>query len=91
MKLRGNCYVAVESLFHLMGGKAAGLKPMVMRWEGDTHWFLRHKSGTVIDPTAKQFEKRPDYRLARGCGFLTKKPSLRARRLMRRILWQEEP
>jgi hypothetical protein len=95
-KPRGNCYVAVESLFHLLGGRAAGYKPMVMRHEGDTHWFLikearnHYASDIIIDPTVSQFKTKPDYSKARGCGFLTKKPSKRARELMKKIVWQGE-
>lgn len=86
--MRGNCYVTCEALYHLIGGKKSGWKPMVMRHEGDTHWFLLHKSGTVLDPTVKQFKKKPDYTKARGCGFLTKKPSKRAKIMMEKLLYQ---
>ena len=89
--VRGNCYVASEALYHLLGGRAAGWTPMQMRWAGDSHWFLKHKNGTIIDPTSKQFTMLPDYHLARGRGFLTKKPSKRAAALMERILWSERP
>lgn len=87
MSDRGNCYVASEALFHLFGGKASGWKPMCMKWENDTHWFLM-KNGTVIDPTVSQFKHTPDYTLAKGKGFLTKQPSKRAKELMARIVWQ---
>ena len=86
--MRGNCYVTCEALYHLMGGKAAGWKPMTMRHEGDTHWFLRHESGTLVDPTVQQFRTTPDYSAARGCGFLTRKPSARAAVLMQKLLYQ---
>jgi hypothetical protein len=97
---RGNCYVTCEALYHLLGGKAAGWKPMTMRHEGDTHWFLAKSSGLweqgtsgprfsiVLDPTVSQFETKPDYEKARGCGFLTKQPSKRAAELIKRMLWQ---
>jgi hypothetical protein len=87
--MRGNCYVTCEALFHLLGGKASGWKPMVMRHEGDTHWFLKHSSGLIMDPTVKQFKTKPNYSLARGCGFLTKKPSKRARKLMQIMMYNE--
>lgn len=87
--LRGNCYVASEALYHLLGGKASGWKACNMRTKTDTHWFLRHTSGFILDPTAKQFSKRPNYSRGRGSGFLTKRPSKRAKILMDKILWNE--
>jgi hypothetical protein len=86
--MRGNCYVTCEALYHLLGGRKSGFKPMVMRWERDTHWFLKHKSGLILDPTAKQFRNAPNYLSARGCGFLTLKPSKRAKLLMSQLLFQ---
>ena len=90
---RGNCYVTCEALFHLMGGREAGWKPMNMRFEGDQHWFLYNEySGQIVDPTASQFKRRPtlyDYVWARGRGFRTRDPSRRARQLMHKLLWQE--
>lgn len=85
---RGNCYVASEALYHLLGGKLSSWKPMRMRHEGDSHWFLQHWSGLILDPTAAQFKTIPDYTKARGCGFLTVKPSKRAVALMGRMVWQ---
>ena len=83
---RGNCYVASEALYHLIGGKAAGWTPMRMRTWNDTHWFLRHESGVILDPTMGTLTTgKPDYELGRGCGFLTKQPSKRAVVLMGHI------
>lgn len=88
MKLRGNCYVASEAAYHLLGGKAAGWKPMTVRHEGVTHWYLRHALGFRLDLTASQFKTPPDYSRARGRGFLTKRPSKRAVQLMKTLVWQ---
>ena len=89
--MRGNCYVASEALFHLLGGKAAGWKPMRLRHGGGTHWFLLNtRTGQRLDATAAQFGSEPPYDKARGAGFLTKGPSGRARELMGRLLWQPE-
>jgi hypothetical protein len=87
MSRRGNCYVTSEALYHLLGGRAAGWKPMTMRWEGDSHWFLKHDSGVILDATASQFSATPDYTLARGCGFLTAAPSKRASEMMGHMVW----
>ena len=92
---RGNCYVASEALYHILGGRRAGWKAMRFPITGpdkkiDTHWFLQHKSGIILDPSRKQFGRRsPDYTLARGTGFLTRKPSKRAKALMKTLTWQE--
>jgi len=85
---RGNCYVTSEALYHLLGGKAAGWTPVRQRHEGDTHWYLRHASGVIVDATAAQFRTPPDYRIGKGAGFLTKAPSKRARALMQSLVWQ---
>ena len=77
-----------EALFHLLGGSKAGWKPMSLRCMGDTHWFLKHSSGLVLDATAKQFARKPDYSKARGRGFLTAKPSKRAKAMMLSLLYQ---
>lgn len=86
--MRGNCYTTCEALYHLLGGKTAGWTPMNMRHEGDSHWFLRNRNGTVLDPTAAQFKTPPDHSKARGRGFLTKRPSKRAQDLMQKLVWQ---
>ncbi len=80
--------MASEALYHILGGKAAGWKPMRMRVKGDTHWFLRHASGLLLDPSVRQFDITPNYSRARGSGFLTKGPSKRARALMDEMTWQ---
>ena len=90
--MRGNCYVTCEALYHLLGGKSQGWKPMHMRYQGDTHWFLlNEKSGQRLDPTSAQFSDPPDqfdYDYAVGSGFLTKNPSKKALILMNRMVWQ---
>lgn len=95
----GNCYVTCEALYHLLGGKRAGLKPMYVKHEGGSHWFLvqrvditimGHFREVVLDPTVSQFKTKPDYSKAKGKGFLTKKPSKRAKELMKKLLWSEK-
>lgn len=85
----GHCYAASEAAYHLLGGRAAGLHPMsVGREHGGPHWFLVNDTGDVIDPTAEQFTQRELehlYAHARGRGFLTRRPSRRARIVMDRV------
>ena len=81
----GHCYIASEVLWHALGGMRSVWRPAFMRWEGAPHWFLRSIcTGTVLDATRDQFHQPPaahDYACARGCGFLTRAPSMRARKL----------
>lgn len=84
----GLCYILSEYLYHVLGGKASGWTPMVLRLsKADsrkyrTHWFIKHKSGLIIDPTANQFVRPVDYSKARGKGFLTKGCSKKTLRYM---------
>lgn len=86
--MKGNCYVTSEALYYLLGGKRAGWKPMHMKHEGDSHWFLKHRSGLILDPTVRQFKTQPDYNKARGRGFLTKNPSYAATKMIQAMLYQ---
>lgn len=82
---RGPCYPAAEAVYHLMGGKAAGLTPMRIVHEGVPHWYLRWTTNgetMYIDPTASQFKTPVPYEKGRGNGFLTNKPSVRAQLLI---------
>tara|TARA_R100001594_G_scaffold16436_4_gene33871 strand:+ start:102 stop:530 length:429 start_codon:yes stop_codon:yes gene_type:complete len=74
-RLAGHCYVASETLYHLV----PGMKPMFIRHEGAPHWFLVDSDGDVHDLTAGQFRTPVPYGDATGKGFLTKGPSKRAR------------
>lgn len=90
--MRGNCYVVSEALYHILGGKRAGWKPMRMKVRGETHWFLKHTSGLRIDASRLQFGTAAallDYSNERGSGFLTRMPSKRARNMIRAMTWQE--
>lgn len=80
----GHCYHAAEALYWLLGGPDSGCKPMTVHHEGGTHWFLKTKEGNVLDPTAEQFIVPPPYDEGRGRGFLTKKPSKRAAKVIQR-------
>lgn len=96
-ELWGNCYVASEALYHILGGRGSGWVPMRIRLgRSCVHWFLKHRaSGVILDPARLQFKHKgwwraPDYSKARGSGFLTKRPSARARRLMTRLTWSRD-
>jgi len=85
----GHCYHAAEALWHMLGGRAAGWTPYVHREaDGITHWWLQHDSGAIADPTADQYQGDPlpyERGLGKGCGFLTRQPSLRAQEIIRRV------
>lgn len=89
-KTEGHCYIASEAYYHLVGGREAGFKPCVISKDDWTHWFVMDKSGNIHDVTRSQFKGRPPYELARGSGFLTRKPSRRAQALIdkcQEIIW----
>ena len=84
----GHCYAASEALYHLLGGKEKGYKPMRGVLNGETHWWIRDKEGKILDPTAEQFyyvNLKPPYEKGKGTGFLTKTPSKRAKEIILRI------
>lgn len=86
----GHCYLATEAAYHLLGGKEEGWKPYQLSQDGESHWFLKHESGFLLDLTAEQFGAAPiRYDLAKGKGFLTKDPSKRVKRLITKI--QQSP
>jgi TPR repeat protein len=78
------CYPAAEVLYHDAGGRRAGLTPMQQRHEGRSHWWVRGPKGEAWDPAAAQFRRPVPYSKGRGRGFLTARPSKRARALARR-------
>ena len=85
-EMAGHCYVASQALYHLVGGKAAGLKPMYIKHEGTSHWYLLHTdTGWVVDLTCDQFRTRVPYSKGKGKGFLTKWPDKRAAVVMTRV------
>ena len=77
----GLCYVGTEALWYLLGGSESGYTPHYIRLDGETHWFLKNKSGEVLDVTRDQFPNRQwlPYHEGKGCGFLTKRPSKRTK------------
>lgn len=82
----GHCYVCAEALHHLLGGSEAGWVPQFIRWENAPHWYLKHPAtGTILDPTAEQFNQPVPYDQGSGKGFLTKEPSKRAQELLDRV------
>lgn len=81
----GHCYIASEAIYHRLGGKGAGWTPQSIQHEGGPHWYLKNANGTIIDPTADQFETPVPYENGKGCGFLTRDPSRRAQVLLDRI------
>jgi len=83
--LAGHCYVASEAYYHLKGGKAAGLYAVNLKHEGASHWWIED-NGKVVDLTAVQFSTPVPYDKGRRRGFLTKRPSKRAQKVIDRVL-----
>lgn len=96
--IRGNCYVAAEALWHILGARNSSwevwmINRATMKAHGfaeDTHWFLVNKRhDEVLDPSRRQFNKyAPPYHLAKRAAFLTKQPSKRAVEMMEILTWQ---
>jgi hypothetical protein len=83
--MTGHCYIAAEAAFHLLG-KKNGWKSYVLPKKvlNVTHWWLQ-KGKDIFDPTAEQFDFIVPYDQGKSCGFLTKRPSKRAKILLKRI------
>jgi len=81
---RRQCYPAAEVVYHAGGGRRAGLTPVQQRHEGVSHWWVRGPEGEVLDPASAQFNRPVPYDKGRGRGFLTARPSRRARDLAKR-------
>lgn len=83
--LQGYCYVVAEAILHLRCDRS-NYRPMRVKHEGQSHWFLQHQGdGHVIDPTAGQFKTNIPYHKAKRAAFLTSRPSARTRPLLRRM------
>ena len=70
-----------------LGGTAEVIRVLVTAIE-DLHYlafFLRHRTGQVLDLTADQFLTPVPHDRAVGKGFLTRSPSRRARLIMQRV------
>lgn len=63
--LYGFCSAASEALWFILGGAETGWQARVAREDdGTTHWWLKHESGRVADPTQSQYRlvgKVPPY------------------------------
>ena len=86
----GHCYVATESLYHLLGSEKDNYKPCCGRDDNNiVHWWLQHKTtNEIFDVTSEQYHsvgKFAPYEKGRGTGFLTKFPSKRTTILIERI------
>lgn len=84
----GHCYVATETLYHLMKNEVTLMPYWGKDEEGITHWWLVSSTGMIFDPTSEQYTsigKVPPYRVGRKGAFLTKEPSKRSKVLMERI------
>ncbi len=88
--LEGHCFIATEALYHMLPNKEQW-KPMVASYKDEggkaTHWWLINRiTGDILDPTKEQYlPETPPYHLGKGCGFMTKLPSKRAKTLIERI------
>ncbi len=84
-RLAGHCYVASESVYWLCGGRDSGMTVKRVKMGDAWHWYLLDEDGTVVDPTAGQFDVEVPYGDGVSTGFLTGRPSKRARIVMDRV------
>ncbi len=85
-RLAGHCYVASEAAWHLLGAFRGPWRPQFIRHEDAPHWYLRNLvTRRVLDLTAGQFATPVPYAQGRGCGFLTRRPSKRAQKVLTSI------
>ena len=76
----GNCYYVSEVIYHCLAPE--GSKPYrLIDEDNEGHWFLRDPNGEVIDLTADQYDKPPDYSKGKHHAFRTKQMSKPACRL----------
>lgn len=81
----GYCYVVSEAFYHILGGKNSGCKPMHIRHQDVSHWWVQGPQGQIWDLTAHQFTRPVPYDKSKGKGFLTKNPCRRTQELLRRF------
>jgi len=72
-------------MWHLLGGSRSGWRPFSGRVGRGSHWWLVGPGGAVADVTARQFSQPLDYSAGRARGFLTARPSARARAIIRAV------
>lgn len=83
----GFCYIAAEAAYHILkkeGPTAVCASYEEENGEHSTHWWIIIDD-KKFDPTKSQYTKlgeKPPYHLGVRKGFLTKKPSKRAKKLM---------
>jgi 3'-phosphoadenosine 5'-phosphosulfate sulfotransferase (PAPS reductase)/FAD synthetase len=80
-RIAGNCYVAAEAVYHLIPDQGRWT-PHNLKHKGESHWFLRRDDGVILDPTGDRMKGQIDYPSSVGRGFLTTKPSRRARKII---------
>lgn len=87
----GFCYIAAEAVYHILKDAGLEAKAYCASYEengkSSTHWWVEVEDW-IVDPTASQYTmvgEKPPYYLGRGKGFLTKKPSKRARQLIETV------
>jgi hypothetical protein len=80
----GTCYIVAEVLQFLLGPDK--WKPEFVHYRDSTHWYLRHRvTREILDATVGQYSVPPPYHEGKGCGFLTKNPSKRARYILLKL------
>jgi len=104
-ELAGQCYQVCEAYYHGVDEDIRDqLTPQQITFTVNhflsetgeleiSHWFLKHDDGTIIDPTAEQFEAMSvdvPYDQATGRGFVPPSPSKESRVLLDAVQSEEK-
>jgi len=104
-QLAGQCYQVCEAYYHgVEADVREQLTPQQITFTVEhflfdddeleiSHWFLKHDDGTIIDPTAEQFEAMSvdvPYDQATGRGFVPPSPSKESRVLLDAVQSEEK-
>ena len=100
-RMFGHCYVATETLYHLLRNDQIRVSDLPIEqadkyhpYHGKdddeiTHWWLEDDLGNRLDVTIDQFlsvDRQPPYDVGRKGWFLTNNASKRSRLLIKKVL-----
>jgi hypothetical protein len=82
--IHGACYIATESLYHILKEKYDIKIKRYTLEDGVSHWWAEYNK-EIIDITKEQFDFVVPYYFGKKAAFLTKDPSKRCKKILERI------